>query len=354
MHKFPSINQFRQVIKAVQNKTYWSGIDENGDPVFDRTKELPKITYTGTVKLHGTNAGICYDTTTEDLAYYSRERVLSLTQDNAAFMLTMSAHSEYLRGIFRALKEHVSGVPSWTDASQIIIYGEWCGSGIQKGVAISGVPKMFVIFGVRYVINEETKYWANDMLSHSGIFDDLQEPFFHIDQFPKYTVEVDFNKPEYAQNEFVKLTEEVENECPVGKAFGITGIGEGIVWKSEYFGYTGSDFWFKTKGEKHSTSKVKTINPIDVEAIENINKFVDYAVTEARLEWALNNLTVEKLLPVEMSSMGDFIRIVYNDVMKEEMDVIVESQIDPKKLGSPLANVSRKWFIGKVNEGVGL
>ena len=38
--------------------------------------------------------------------------------------------------------------------------------------------------------------------------------------------------------------------------------------------------------------------------------------------------------------------------MKEEMDIIVASQIDPKKLGGPVANIARPWFIKKVNEGI--
>jgi len=62
----------------------------------------------------------------------------------------------------------------------------------------------------------------------------------------------------------------------------------------------------------------------------------------------------EKLLPFEMKSMGDFIRIVYADVMKEEADTIVAAQLDPKKLGGPIANKARPWFINKFNSSVGV
>jgi hypothetical protein len=94
---------------------------------------------------------------------------------------------------------------------------------------------------------------------------------------------------------------------------------------------------------------------VDVEAVENMRSFVDSVVTEARLEQALDNLVREQLLPFEMKSMGDFIRWVYNDVMKEEIDTIVANQIDTKKLGSAVANVARPWFIQKFNEsGTGL
>jgi hypothetical protein len=50
-----------------------------------------------------------------------------------------------------------------------------------------------------------------------------------------------------------------------------------------------------------------------------------------------------------MSSMGDFIRWVYGDVIKEESDTIAASGFDVKKLGVPIANASRKWYVEKLN-----
>jgi len=35
--------------------------------------------------------------------------------------------------------------------------------------------------------------------------------------------------------------------------------------------------------------------------------------------------------------------------MKEEMDIIVENQFEPKKLGGPIATVARRWFIDRLN-----
>ena len=88
---------------------------------------------------------------------------------------------------------------------------------------------------------------------------------------------------------------------------------------------------------------------VDVESIQAIKEFCEYAVTDARLEQGLNNLMNEQLKPFEMTSMGDFIRWVYNDIVKEETDTIVENQLDMKKLGGPIANISRKWYTEKYN-----
>jgi hypothetical protein len=72
-------------------------------------------------------------------------------------------------------------------------------------------------------------------------------------------------------------------------------------------------------------------------------------VTESRLEQALDNLVREQRKPFVMESMADFIRWVFNDIMKEEMDTIVGNGFDVKKLGSPIANASRRWFTKQYN-----
>ena len=46
---------------------------------------------------------------------------------------------------------------------------------------------------------------------------------------------------------------------------------------------------------------------------------------------------------------SNFIRLVYGDCIKESQDEIVENQIDVKRLGGPIANVARRWYINKLN-----
>jgi len=71
-------------------------------------------------------------------------------------------------------------------------------------------------------------------------------------------------------------------------------------------------------------------------------------VSSRALTFVNSDSTVQIML-FEMKSMGDFIRWVFNDIMKEEMDTMIASQIDPKKLGGPIANIARPWFINKLN-----
>lgn len=50
---FPSIEQFKNVHRKVQEKAQFMGLDENKDPIFNRDIKLPTLAYEGTVKIHG-------------------------------------------------------------------------------------------------------------------------------------------------------------------------------------------------------------------------------------------------------------------------------------------------------------
>lgn len=53
MIKYPSIGQFRNVIRHVQQQTRFVGKDADGNAIYDQSKSLPTLGFYGTVKLHG-------------------------------------------------------------------------------------------------------------------------------------------------------------------------------------------------------------------------------------------------------------------------------------------------------------
>lgn len=333
MYPFPSINQFRTVVKAVREQAAYMGKNEAGEAIFNPAPVYPKLQFTGTVKLHGTNAAIVFSP--KGISYQSRERVLTREQDNAGFMAHMEQHLYYVA----ELGAYIANTYKLVGLDHVVaVYGEWCGGNIQKGVAITGLPKMFVIFAIK--INDQWVDTTNVSCPEASIY--------NISSYPSYTLDIDFEHPEIAQNQLAAITEAVEACCPVGLAHGKEGVGEGIVWRCT--SNPSSEYWFKVKGEKHSASKVKTLASVDVEAVEQINDFVAMAVTESRLEQGLHNLINEQMKPFAMTSMGDFIRWVHQDVLKEEADTLQASGIDYKKLGSPIALVAKRWFIQKLDE----
>lgn len=333
---FPSINQFRHVVQHVRRKASFIGLDAAGEPIYNLAAKAPTLTFTGTVKLHGTNAAIVF--TPGNVQFQSRERVLTWEQDNAGFYAHMSSKPLALLRLLNSVLEYVGEPHDYT----IAIYGEWCGGNIQKGVAITGLPKMFVIFAIKVNgewISMDTTKLVNTAMS-----------IYSIEQFDDYVLTIDFEQPEKSQNILASMTERVEASCPVGSYFGQEGIGEGIVWRCA--NDPSSDLWFKVKGEKHSASKVKTLAPVDVEAVENIREFVSKVVTEARLEQGLQNLINEQGKPFDMTSMGDFIRWVHGDIVKEESDTAAASGIEFKKVSGLIAQAAKRWYVERLNQTV--
>ena len=74
---------------------------------------------------------------------------------------------------------------------------------------------------------------------------------YNIYMFPIYSITIDFSNPQDAQYKLTELTNEIEQECPVGKYFGVSDVGEGLVWTCHNPNYHSSKYWFKTKSDKH-------------------------------------------------------------------------------------------------------
>jgi hypothetical protein len=325
MKSFTDIGQFREVIRSVKTHHDYHGKDENGEPIYGHLTPYPILKFRGTVKLHGTNAGIRKE---KDGSYWfqSRENDLSLEKDNARFYALMN---------MRPYERLFDGI-QFEDTC--VIYGEWCGENIQKGVAITQLPKMFVIFAVRI----DDVYMDLKQYSHLRM---PEHDIYNILDFPHWEMDIDFNEPELVQNKLIDLTMAVEAECPVGKQLGVTGTGEGIVWEHVNGPLR---YIFKVKGEKHQNSKVKTLTTVNVEEVENMKAFIEYAVTENRMKQGIDKM-IENHVPLELKSTGEYLRWVYNDVIKEESDTILKNGIDVKKLGSAVSAKARMYWMNHIN-----
>lgn len=337
--KFPSIEQFRTIVATVLRQFNFVGLDENGDAIYDTTKPKPTLTFKGTVKLHGTNAAVSYNKV-GGLWAQSRENIITVEKDNAGFAFFVESNKDVFNKLFREIQEQTN--VSY-EHNTVTVYGEWCGGNIQKGVGITNLPKSFFIFGVKVTPHTTTEEELKANPAYWVDYSDLRAPevnIFNIDDYPTWTMDIDFNMPQLVQNKLSELTIAVEDECPVAKAFGFSGIGEGIVWSTTL---NGNVHRFKVKGEKHSSSKVKTLAAVDVDKLENIQSFVEYAVTESRFKQALENVFPNDE-PIENKKLGDVIRWVVNDVVKEEMDTMVENKIEPKDVNKYLSSKVRDMF----------
>lgn len=338
---FPDIVQFRQVIRAVQDKACFVGLDENEAPIYDRIKPLPTIKYRGTVKLHGTNSAICKNVVTGEVTAQSRTRVLTIDSDNYGFAqfvseVDMAALFAQVEGV--EVDNSNLGEDDNDKRDVIVIYGEWCGKGIQKSVAIAELDKMFVVFAVRC-----RGVWLSDNDIKSIKLPDSK--VYNILDYPHFTMDIDFQNPEIYQNKLGEITMEVERECPVAKALGVEGVGEGVVWVPAEPKWNQSKYWFKVKGQKHSVSKTKTLAPIDIERVNSINELIDNVVTENRLRQGVEVVKIEKGVDMlDRQHIGDFIRWIYNDIVKEESDTIEGSGLSTKEIGVHVSKRAKEWM----------
>jgi len=336
---YPKIPQFRNVVSNVNHAASYRGQDEDGNPVYEQNYTKPVIKMKGTVKVHGTNAGVCYNAN-DGIYTQSRNNSFEMDEQLAShqgFTAFVKLNEETFLEMFHdiTVDNNVD-----THSSTISIYGEWAGKGIQKGVAVSDVNKFFVIFGVKITPQEGSAYWVDyTMLSN----DDNR--IFNIDDFGTYEVEVDFAMPSAVQNDLIQLTNQVEEECPVGKKLGASGVGEGIVWS---FAYKDSYYRFKVKGEKHSVTKVKKLAEVDVEKLNSITEFVDYAMTPARLDQGIENVYGDEEL--NPRKLGDLMRWLINDIIAEELDTLAKNNLEPKDVNKYISTKAREMFFVKYNK----
>lgn len=348
---FPSIEQFRNIVANVNREYNFVGLDEQGEAIYDHSKPKPVLTFKGTVKLHGTNFGVSYNEL-EGMWAQSRENIITPEKDNAGSAFFVKSKEAVFLGLFNDIK--------WlhnldTFHNTITIYGEWVGKGIQKGVAIANLDKAMFIIGVKitpHPKNEDDKtpsYWID-----SSFLRNTEERIFNIEDFPTYSIDIDFNMPQLVQNKIIEMTIAVEDECPVGKEFGHTGIGEGIVFS--HMTPDGKVYRFKSKGEKHAkASKVTTLKPVDDVKLNKIVELVNKVTPDWRLEQAMDK-TFDLMNggSIDIKKMGDFIRNVITDIIKEESDVIAEAGLEPKDINAKVSERARLYFFAKQNEEVGL
>lgn len=308
--KFSSIEQFRHIVKDVTETAEFHG------------QPLPKITFNGTVKIHGTNAGVGWNG--DKIIIQSRNKEISTELDNCGFAQYVTINLDS----FKDLCSHFDG-------KEVRIYGEWCGKGIQKGVAVSELDKMFIIFTVT-VDNVNIDFKSVD-------FSHYHKSNIHsIHEFQSWNIDIDFSSPESVQEKLMSITQQVEKCCPVGKHFGVSGVGEGVVWCGKY---QEKILKFKVKGDKHSVVSVKkgskTKVNISPEKLSSITEFINYAASENRMKQGLQE--------IEEKNIGGLIRWMSDDIQKEESDTLITSGLTLKDIKPMLSAKVRDFFMNKIN-----
>ncbi len=332
MKKFPHIGAFYQVL------TYVNIV--NADPECpEQYKVRTPIKYRGTVKLDGANCST--ECSREGVLCRSRYIELTETQDLAGFakFIKQPRQTETIQFLAQHCRR-AKGIPA-TDP--IILYGEWVGPGVAKrkmtGVAL--LPeKQFII----HTFQHGEEFFPVEMEISTKTMD---VGIFTLNVLKPVELEVDWtdeaSRAEAART-ILEHTEAIEKECPWAMLFGVSGIGEGLVWMPvEEAHRLRDELWFKSKGEKHHTVKAPKVQTAP-EVLEGIEAFVDFAVTEGRLEQGLEVLKA-KALTVEMKNIGEYLRWINTDVERECAEELKTNNLDWKAVSKAVQAKARTYYM---------
>jgi len=318
----------------------FKGVDKQGEDIFDERLPLPTLNFEGTVKLHGTNAGVSINSR-EGMYFQSRNRIISPIDDNQGFAQFALDREEIM---LEMLADVSAAYEVDLAENTLTLFFEFFGGNIQGGVALTGLPKMAAVLGAKVTPNdEEVRPYHIKYLTLESPKDDI----YNVNSFPRYSVTIDFDAAEAGLKIVDDLVSEVEAECPAGQFFGRKlgedcTVGEGIVWTGSYLGRS---LVFKAKGEAHSNvSKIRTKKEPE-QFSEHIGDFIDYSVTDSRLLQGIERVFTENNRPVTIQATGDFIKWVVMDIIAEEQDTLMASKIPQRQVGKSAAGRIRKWFM---------
>ena len=305
------------------------------------------ITFKAKIKLHGTYAGIMISNK-GIITTLSRSRIITPENDNANFANWVSQHST----------EFIRLTPQ---SGSIILNGEWCGPGIQKGTAVNQLPKhIFAIFAIHIIDNNE--YIQNLLIEPEDILpftknipDSYAIPWFDNNRL--FNINLLNTTPlqnETTINDINQCITEIDDCDPwLLSQFNISGTGEGLVFypiNTTKFKCSNYQFFanlcFKAKGEKHKITggkKTKSVqfNP-DITA--NINELVLMLVTEDRVLQATNETSQNNNI-FNIENIGSFLHWINLDIIKEATSEIQASGLPSKLVLKACSHRARNLYL---------
>lgn len=330
MIKFSHIEQLHDVVRIVAKRR-------------EAGLSIERIAYRGRIKLHGSNASVVCEG--DRLLPQSRNRELTLDDDNLGFAAFALAPTQ--AQAIRTLALELRAAVELPHDRPLVLFGEWIGPGIQRGVAVSKLPaRQWVLFAVATLDDGAVhkRYFEVPCLGERL----AEAAIYSIADAPQWHVELDFDDREALERAAASIDEatlEVERGCPWAARFGIHGVGEGLVWHplGEHFG--DSELLFKSKGEQHQVvRRSKPHVAIDPERLASVEAFVDYAVTEPRLAQGLEVLR-ERGLELEMRNLGVFLKWVGGDVQRECATELEANNLEWKAVARAVNERAKAWFV---------
>jgi len=324
---WPDIEGFHNVRKSVQKYPELLG----GESI---------IRYRAKVKLHGMNAAV--QIRGDKVIAQSRTQIIGSGCDNAGFAAWTESQIENWKRIGDA-------------AGSYIVFGEWCGPGIMKGVAVNKAPKKaFAIFAAAKLPFDAEGEWIVDPQRLAFFAEQVPDTYV----LPWYagidSVDIPFlAEADVLQPILDRINEQVAaiEKCDpwVKETFGIEGTGEGLVfYPSDERCSVMKNLMFKAKGEAHKTVSKSAPAQVDAAVASSIEAFAAMMLTDARLEQGARSASGGELV-FEKRLLGPFMAWIAKDVEKESKAELEASSLTWKQVSKAITDSARKWYIGKAD-----
>jgi len=284
----------------------------------------PVVEYRAKVKLHGTNCAVQIG---DEVVAQSRTQLLSPDSDYKGFATWVHSKASYFSSLQRG----------------IVVFGEWCGPGIEKGMAISqSKTKLFVVFAVKI---------DDRMIADPDAIAAILPPSDGLRVLPweGASITIDFGSRaslDAVASDLNDRVAAVEREDPwVKRELGISGLGEGLVFYPVRVdgGEPPADpqqLMFKAKGDKHRTAGTKQAVQIDPSVAASVDDFVALMVTEARLGQGVTAVGGR-----EPKLTGAFVSWISADVRKESVAELEASGLTWAQVEKPIVTRARSWYL---------
>jgi len=299
-------------------------------------RPLPIVEYRAKVKLHGSNCAV--QITDAGIVAQSRTSLLTPEVDYKGFAAWVHCHAAYFETLSRG----------------IVVFGEWCGPGVEKGMAISAArSKLFVVFAVQ--IAGGIAYEPDEV--RALVPADGAPAELHVLPWEGEAVRIDYGSRPALDAVAAALNErvaEVEREDPwVKRALDIAGIGEGLVFYPVAVDGAPpprdpeglAQLMFKAKGEKHRTAGTRAAVAVDAAVVASIDEFVALMVTEARLAQGLAATASDGARPRDPKLTGKFLEWIVADVRKESVAELEASGLSFAQVEKALRTRARAWYL---------
>lgn len=285
---------------------------------------LPVVTYRAKVKLHGTNCAV--QTTVDGPVAQSRNQLLSVEADHKGFAKWVDATADYWRA----------------SPPGLVVFGEWCGPGVEKGMAISQAPtKLFVVFAIQ---QGEHMHYEPEVLR--ALLPAGPPAELHVLPWEGDAFTIDFGsraRLDEVARELNAWVANVEREDPWCKrVLGVSGLGEGLVlYPLDTPDLTRlSVLMFKAKGDAHRTAGKRAVQ-VDATAAASIDEFVALVVTEARLRQGVAQVGGD----FAPQQTRDFLAWLVADVKKESVAELEAAGLSWAQVERAVQVAARAWYV---------